>query len=231
MVHKYNRLTNKVAYAIIFVCCIYNKQLTRIKYVSSAMNREFETSNNEKIERWFALVLSLWAGVVFLAGYYDLFTKLPLPSIGILATLGITLPVLLYYRYSAFQDYIRSIDPLHLTLFHVWRILAGFTFLYYGSQNLLPQQFVINAGYGDLAVGFMVPIVLIAKQSKNKYIAFHIFSLLDFIVAVGTGITFTVLQVPLMQNIATFPLVLIPLYGVCITGALSWMALDTLLRR
>ena len=189
------------------------------------------TTSNKKVERGFALILTLWAGIVFIAGYYDLFTKLPLPSIGILATLGITLPMIIYYRSSTFQAYIRFIDPLHLTLFHVWRILAGFTFLYYGSQNLLPEQFVINAGYGDLVVGFMVPLVLIAKQSKNKYIAFHIFSLLDFIGAVGTGLTFTILQVPLMENIATFPLVLIPLYGVCITGALSWMALDTLLRR
>ncbi|MEM7759394.1 MAG: hypothetical protein AAF298_14895 [Cyanobacteria bacterium P01_A01_bin.40] len=188
-------------------------------------------SSNKTVERWFALVLTVWAGVVFIAGYFDLFAKLPLPSIGILATLGITLPVLLYYRHTAFKTYIRSLDPLHLTLFHVWRILAGFTFLYYGSQNLLPEQFVINAGYGDLIVGFSVPLVLIAKQSKNKYIVFHIFSLLDFIGAVGTGLIFTILQVPLMENIATFPLVLIPLYGVCITGALSWMALDTLLRR
>ncbi|MDJ0596206.1 MAG: hypothetical protein QNJ72_40550 [Pleurocapsa sp. MO_226.B13] len=188
-------------------------------------------SNNKTVERWFAFILTVWAGIVFLAGYYDLFTKLPLPSVGILATLGITLPVLLYYRHAAFQNYIRSLDPVHLTLFHLWRILAGFTFLDYGSHNLLPEQFVINAGYGDLAVGFAVPIVLIWKPSKYKYIAFHIFSLLDFIVAVGTGIAFTVLQVPLMENIATFPLVLIPLYGVCITGALSWMAIDTLLRR
>ena len=187
------------------------------------------TSSNKTVERWFALVLTLWVGIVFIAGYYGLFVKLPLPSVGILATLGITLPVILYYRYSAFQTYIQSIDPLHLTLFHVWRILAGFTFFYYGDRHLLPEQFVINAGYGDLLVGFMVPLVLIAGQSKNKYIAFHIFSLLDFIGAVGTGLTFTILQMPLMENIATFPLVLIPLYGVCITGALSWMALDTLL--
>lgn len=195
------------------------------------MNCTLASNNTTKTtERWFALVLTLWAAIVSIAGYFNLFVKLPLPSVGILATLGITFPVIIYYRSMAFQGYIRSLDPLHLTLFHVWRILAGFTFLYYGSQNLLPQQFVTNAGYGDLIVGFLVPLVLIAKPSRNKYVAFHIFSLLDFVGAVGTGLTFTILQVPLMENIATFPLVLIPLYGVCITGALSWMALDTLLR-
>ena len=182
------------------------------------------------IQRWFVFILSAWALIVLVAGYYGLFSRLPLPSIGILATIGIVVPIWIYYYYQPFQDYICSIYPLHLTLFHVWRILASFTFLSYGSQNLLPEQFVINAGYGDLAVGFLVPLVLMWKDSKNKYILFHIFSLLDFVGAVGTGLTFTLLQVPLMENIATFPLVLIPLYGVCVTGALSWMSLDALIR-
>ena len=125
------------------------------------MDSTLASNNNKRVERWFALVLTLWAGVVVIAGYYGLFARLPLPSIGILATVGIAVPIVLYYR----------------------------------------------------------------------YIVFHVFSLLDFVGAVGTGLTFTLLQVPLMENIATFPLVLIPLYGVCVTGALSWMALDTFLRR
>ena len=95
----------------------------------------------------------------------------------------------------------------------------------------MPERFVINAGYGDLAVGFLVPIILLGKESIQKYIAFHLFGQLDFILAVGTGLTFTVLQVPLMENIATFPIVLIPLFGVPLTGASSIMAIDALLRQ
>lgn len=102
--------------------------------------------------------------------------------------------------------------------------------MHYGSQQLLPEQFAINAGYGDLAIGFLVPIVLMLPQGTNKYIAFHIFSLLDFMLAVGTGLTFTILSVPLMENIATFPIVLIPFFGVPITGAGSVMAIDSLLK-
>ncbi|MGD1700115.1 hypothetical protein [Dapis sp. BLCC M229] len=92
----------------------------------------------------------------------------------------------------------------------MWRILAGFAFLHYGSQGLLPEQFVLNAGYGDLVVGFLVPLILLLPEHNNKYIAFHIFSLLDFVLAVGTGLIFTLLQIPLMENIATYPIVLIP---------------------
>lgn len=198
---------------------------------TTATARFKSVSSYYSIQQWFVFILSVWALIVVTGGYYGLFAKIPLPSIGILAAIGIVLPIWIYYRYLPFKAYVRSIDPLHLTLFHVWRILAGFTFLYYGSQNLLPEQFVINAGYGDLIVGFLVPIVLMWNNSRTKYILFHIFSLMDFVVAVGTGLTFTLLQVPLMENIATFPLVLIPLYGVCVTGALSWMSLDVLFRK
>ena len=105
-------------------------------------------------------------------------------------------------------------------------------FFHYGSQNLLPKQFVIHAGYGDLAVGLLVPIILMLKRGDRKYLLFHIFGLLDFIVAVGTGLTFNfILHDPLMRNITTFPILFIPLYGVCVTGSLSIMTLDILLKR
>lgn len=144
---------------------------------------------------------------------------------------GIMTPVLFYYFNGSFRSYIVFIGLKYLTLFNIWRIPAGLVFLYYGSHNLLPEQFVHNAAYGDLAVGVLVPIVLMLPGGIGKYLAFHIFGLLDFVVAVGTGLTLTLLQVPLMENIRTFPIVLIPLYGVCITGALHMMTLDILLRR
>lgn len=135
-----------------------------------------------------------------------------------------------YYQYPAIQRYVASLNPRSLIRFHLWRIVAGVAFLYYGSQSLLPERFVINAGYGDLAVGLLVPLILLGRGSTRKYIAFHLLGLLDFVVAVGTGLTFAFLQVPLMENIVEFPIVLIPLFGVPLTGASSIMAIDVLLK-
>lgn len=177
------------------------------------------------------VAISIWTATVLLAGKLGVFTHLPLPSISFLVVFAITAQLLLYYRHRDFQAFVVAINPMHLTVFHLWRIAAGFTFLYYGSQQLLPERFVLNAGYGDLAVGFLVPIILLLGGSTEKYIAFHLFSLLDFIVAVGTGLTFTLLSVPTMSTIATFPIVLIPLVGVPITGASSVMAIDVLLKQ
>ena len=185
----------------------------------------------EIIEKRVVLTLTIWAITVSLLGYWGWFSQLPVPSIAFLVISAIGILLTIYYRSDTFRAYISSIHPKHLTIFHLWRILAGFAFLNYGSQQLLPEQFVINAGLGDLAVGFLVPIVLMLPESINKYIAFHIFSLLDFVLAVGTGLTFTVLSVPLMENIASFPIILIPFFGVPITGASSVMAIDSLLKR
>lgn len=89
---------------------------------------------------------------------------------------------------------------------------------------------MINAGVGDLAVSLLVPLILIGQPSIQNYLVFHLLRQLDFAIAVGTGLTFIVLQVPLMENITTFPIVLIPLFGVPLTGVSSVIAIDTLLK-
>lgn len=175
--------------------------------------------------------LAIWISAVVISSALGLFTQLPLPTIAALVVASIVTLLLIYYRDLAVRQYVTALNPRHLIAFHLWRIGAGVLFLYYGSQSLLPEQFVINAGYGDLAVGFLVPLILLGRGSTRKYIAFHLFGLLDFVVAVGTGLTFTLLQVPLMENLATFPIVLIPLVGVPLTGASSIMAIDVLLRQ
>jgi len=188
-------------------------------------------AKNEPTERWFVLSLTIWGAAVFAAGYFGFFSNINTYWVPMLVITGITIPVLVYYLNRDFRLYIWSIDLKHLTIYHLWRIVAALVFFHYGSQNLLPAQFAINAGYGDLAVGLLVPIVLFLKESHSKYLAFHLFGMLDFAIAIGTGFTFNVLlNEPLMRNITTYPIVLIPLYGVCITGSLSIMTLDRLLR-
>lgn len=188
-------------------------------------------AKNEITERWFVLSLTLWGAAVFTTGYFGIFSNINTNWVPLLVFTGITIPVLVYYLNEDFRSYIWSIELKHLTIYHLWRIVAALIFFHYGSQNLLPTQFVINAGFGDLVVGLLVPIVLLLRENSSKYLAFHLFGMLDFAIAVGTGFTFNVLlNDPLMRNIITYPIVLIPLYGVCITGALSIMTLDRLLK-
>ncbi|NHC38142.1 hypothetical protein [Scytonema millei] len=188
-------------------------------------------AKNVTTERCFVLILTIWGTAVFATGYFGILSNINTNWVPLLVMAGITIPVLVYYFNEDFRSYIWSIDLKHLTIYHVWRIVAALIFFHYGSQNLLPIQFTIDAGIGDLAVGLLVPIVLLLRESRSKYLVFHTFGMLDFAIAVGTGFTFNVLlNDPLMRNIITYPIVLIPLYGVCITGALSIMTLDRLLK-
>jgi hypothetical protein len=176
-------------------------------------------------------IISFWGLGVAVGSYFGFFSAFPLPWFALLVAMGITIPVAIYYRNSSFRAYIQGLHLNSLTLFHVWRIPAALTFFYYGSQHLLPSTFVQNAAWGDLAAGLLVIVVLALPKNTWKYWGFHLFGLADFVIAVGTGLTFSLLQVPMMETIATFPVALIPLFGVGISGASHIMALDSLARQ
>lgn len=111
---------------------------------------------------------------------------------------------------------------------HAWRAVAGFALLYCGARHLLPAAFAAVAGWGDLAVAAVVPIVLAGPQTRGAYRAFHTFGLADFAAAVGTGLYFTARA---DHTLFAFPMVLVPWFGVGLSGASRLIALHRLLGR
>ena len=71
----------------------------------------------------------------------------------------------------------------------------------------------------------------VCRRRRNRYWVFHLFGFADFVVAVGTGLTYFLLNDPRMSGIQTLPMALIPFYGVGISGASHIMAFDLLRRR
>jgi hypothetical protein len=90
---------------------------------------------------------------------------------------------------------------------------------------------VRNAGWGDLFEGLFAVALALLPDSRNRYLAFHLIGFADLVVAIATGLMFTLLNDPRMDAIRTLPLALIPLYGVGIAGATHLMAFDLLRRR
>lgn len=176
-------------------------------------------------------IISLWGLSVGVGSYFGLFTAFPLPWFALLVAIGIMAPTLIYYGNSTFRTYIQGLHLNYLTVFHLWRVPAALIFFHYGSHHLLPETFVRNAAWGDLFAGLLVLPVLMLPGCHWKYWAFHLLGMTDFVIAVGTGLTFSLLQVPMMDTITTFPIALIPLFGVGISGASHIMALDLLARR
>jgi hypothetical protein len=175
-------------------------------------------------------VLVLWGLAVAAAaeaGVYQAVYPLWLAS---LIALGIVVPVVVYTLSSGFRAYIETIGLQTLTAFHIWRIAAALVFFWYGAHDLLPEAFVRNAGWGDFIAGWLALAVTLLPKTRNRYLAFHLFGFADFVLAVGTGLTYFLVNDPRMSGIQTLPMALIPFYGVGISGASHVMAFN-LLRR
>jgi hypothetical protein len=62
-------------------------------------------------------------------------------------------------------------------------------------MKLLPPQFALPAGYGDMTVGLLALVVVYLLTKQNSYartvaIGWNLLGLLDFTVALTTGIAF-----------------------------------------
>ena len=185
---------------------------------------EQSVSSLERAERWFVAVLAVWVGGAFLVASSNTLSAFPPIILAPVVAVETFAALAFYFWNDRFRSYIASIDLKHLTIFHLWRLLAGFTFVAYGNRHILPWTFVRNAGYGDIVVGVLVPAILLLPSGAGKYLTFHIIGLADFLLAVGTGTVLT--RDPLMANLISYPVILIPLVGVPLSGALHVMALD-----
>ena len=145
----------------------------------------------------------------------------------VLATAALTLA---YFVVPSIRAFAEQLGPYGLASFHVWRIPAALTFLYYGAQGWLPDIFVALAGWGDMAAGVLAAIVLLAPRSTKSIAMFHIFGFADFVIAVGTGVILNAIDPLSMANIVLLPVAIIPLVGVPLSGATHIAALHQLHR-
>lgn len=174
-------------------------------------------------------VLAAWALLVAVTSALGLFRAFPLPYIAPIVAAGIGGPIALYALHGRFRAYMRGLRLETLTVFHLWRIVAALVFFAYGAAGALPETFVRHAAWGDLLAGLLViPVLLVRGQTFAKYLSFHVIGFADFVLAVGTGLYFSLIDDPAMATIATFPLALIPLFGVAVSGASHLIAFDLL---
>jgi hypothetical protein len=158
------------------------------------------------------LLVAIAAGSGFLRSLYP-------PLIGPLVALGIVIPVTVYFLSLTLKAYFRTVGLYPLTVFHVWRIPAALVFFWYGAHGVLPPVFWILAGSGDFLSGVLALPLLRGPAARSTYLSKHLFGFADFVIAVGTGLTLTLLHDPRMAPIRDLPLALIPLFGVGISGA------------
>lgn len=182
-----------------------------------------------------ALVVAVfaWFSVVVLASASGLLGALGrtfMPGYAILVALGIAAPTAAYFALPPVRATIDAVGLRALTLMHLWRIPAAAVFGYYGVRGELPAPFWILAGFGDLLAGAYAGTLLFGAPGPARYKSIHRFGFVDFVVAVGTGLSFTLVGDPRMAVLTTLPVALIPLFGVGLSGASHLIAFSMLRR-
>ncbi len=192
---------------------------------------EYPSNRHRTITRNVAMVVALWFAAVWWAAASGALGRLWQPLIAGLVALGILLPTIWYFAVPVSRNWAERVGIRAITAFHVWRIPAALIFFWYGLNGKLPALFWVLAGTGDMLAGIWALVVTARSDStRTAYLWMHRFGFADFLVAVGTGLTFTLLMDPGMAPIAALPLALIPLFGVGISGATHLMAFDMLHR-
>lgn len=181
-------------------------------------------------ERVLVITALAWIGIVIVAAASGALGRLYPPIIAAIVAATIVLPTLAYFAVASIRDVAQRVGHRPIMVFHIWRIPAALMFFWYGAFDLLPTAFWVLAGTGDLLAGGYALYLARKPFSPSAYRAFHRFGFADFVVAVGTGLTFTLLLDPRMAAITQLPLALIPLFGVGISGTSHLIAFDMLRR-
>lgn len=172
------------------------------------------------------IVISVWLTCIIILGRSGTFhveaNQPPLPTI--LAMLSPPLLFLIAMRLPAFRAEVLLINPIWLNGMQGLRIL-GAGFLFVASYGHLPQVFAFFAGWGDVLVAFLAPLV-VAKIASNRaflasrrFLMFHLLGLMDFVGAVVSGLisrgTIPLIDTPQStEALASFPLLIIPCFAV-----------------
>src|ERR1051326_2526687 len=112
----------------------------------------------------------------------------------------------------------RGLELHSLTLFHIWRILPGITFLILHQRRMLAGAFANPAGWGDIIVGITAPIVAgIFLERRAVLLVWHLGAMLDLCLAVAIAAGFGQSLPTWLEPLRHFPLSLLPLVLVPLT--------------
>jgi hypothetical protein len=118
----------------------------------------------------------------------------------------------------------------------VYRIL-GFIFLRLWLHGRLPVYFALPAGIGDMLVGVNALPLAFALRSDSRLarrlaLGWNVFGILDLVNAVTKGITTALAQVTSNTSpLLSYPLVLVPAFGVPLSLILHGLSIPQLRRR
>lgn len=190
---------------------------------------------------WLAVMIpfTLWLAVVWSAALGGAFkpgaVALPLLPIATLGPVALALPVLL--RSRRIGKVLDAMPASWLVALQVLRV-NGFVFLLAWAAGTAPGVFALPAGIGDVLTGLLaVPVALSlgsgSRESRRAAIAWNIFGLVDFAVAlsIGLALAFRLIGTGATATGGVYPAVMIPAFAVPTWIMLHALSLRRLARR
>jgi hypothetical protein len=183
-----------------------------------------DTPATARIVAW---TLAGWLAAFFVLGGLGVFKATPDRAVPVIAA-GVVLPIAagvwLFRRRSALPGLLQSTPLSWLIGVQLYRVV-GAVFLVAWALDLMPWQFAVPAGAGDVLVGVAAAAVArrvarAPERSRGVALAWILFGLADLVVAVTMG--FLTSPSPLQQLalndpntlISRLPFVLVPTFAV-----------------
>jgi hypothetical protein len=179
------------------------------------------------------LLMVAWLGVIFLLAATGFFVRGTEPPwrLGLAILVPLAAVALALWRSDAVRAGVRSLDLQFLTTLQAWR-LAGFVFIAFSVNGLLPDSFAIPASLGDIAVALTAPLVARHLDRLPLFIGWTVFGILDLVNAVTLGVLNSAGPLGLLTDgtlttdlTTRMPLVLIPAFGVPLMLVLHMLSL------
>src|SRR5208282_142872 len=186
-----------------------------------------ELASRRRLYVWLAFVApyTLWLAVVWSAAINGIFrpgNTPPLLPFAIFLPVIVGVPILL--RSKRIGQVLDAMPTSWLIGLQIYRVFGGI-FLVGWARGVIPGIFALPAGIGDVTTGLLALPVAYYLASQNgdavrSGIAWNIFGLVDFTIAVGIGLAMAPgplqLIVPSIPNAGAgrYPTVLIPAFAV-----------------
>lgn len=186
-----------------------------------------------------AITLVGWYGLVVLIGRTGFFATNPLffPFI-IFGFVGLFIILKWIYQSPAVRQVFATIPLSWLHGVQILRLM-GYGFLTAAALRLLPTEFAIPTGIGDMAIGLTAPIFAYLSTKKTAFaqkatIVWNYLGIADLILAISLGVVtfpkpFQLLPTEVVTpNIALFPFVIVPLFAVPVSIMIHLFAIRRL---
>lgn len=171
---------------------------------------------DSKYQNRVSLTVLIWYALAIFAGGSGLTSRMapPLPQIVLFGL--VVLLLLLYWLSQSFRKWILSVNIKLLVVVHLTRFI-GFYFLYLYSQDLLPYDFAVLGGWGDIIVASCALLVVLLAPLAGKsgwliYFVWNLIGLIDILFVVATAARLAAVDPQSMSELLKLPLSLLPTF-------------------